>query len=62
MIFIKDDTSTSDENVDKLTREFEIHYRACIGLLIYLLSTRMDLSFVVHKLVKFKLKPGKVHF
>ena len=50
MIFTEDDTSTGDEQVEKLTREFNIHYRACIGSLIYLLSTRVDLSFAVHKL------------
>ena len=61
-IFTKDDTYTSDEQVDKLTREFNIHYRACIGSLIYLLSTRVDLSFAVHKLAKFSANPGKVHF
>ena len=32
MIFTKDDASTSDEQVDKLTREFNIHCRAFIGL------------------------------
>ena len=53
MIFTKEDVSTSDEQVEKLTREFNIHYRACIGSLIYLLSTRVDLSFAVHKLEKF---------
>ena len=62
MIFTKYDTSTSDEQVDKLTREFRIHYGACIGSLIYLLSTIVDLSFSVHKLTKFSEKPGKVHF
>ena len=41
MIFTKEDVSTSDEQVEKLTREFNIHYRACIGSLIYLLSTRV---------------------
>ena len=30
MIFTKDDTSTSDEQVENLTREFNIHYRAYI--------------------------------
>ena len=40
MIFTKADISTSDEQVEKLTREFNINYRACIGSLIYLLSTR----------------------
>ena len=31
MILNKNYLSTSDEKVDKLTREFNIHYRACIG-------------------------------
>ena len=53
MIFKKDDTSNRDEKVDKLNREFNIQYRAFIGLLIYLFSTRVDLSFAVHKLAKF---------
>ena len=44
MIFTKGDTFTSDEQVEKLTRESNIHYRACIGSLIYLLSTIMYLS------------------
>ena len=38
MIFTKADASTNDEQVEKLTREFNIHYRSCIGSLIYLLS------------------------
>ena len=62
IIFTKEDTSTSDEQVEKLTREFNIHYRSCIGSLIYLLSTRVDLSFAVHKLAKLSANPGKVHF
>ena len=55
MIFTKEDVSSSDEQVEMLTREYNIHYRACIGYLIYLLSTRVDLSFAVHKLAKFQL-------
>ena len=62
MIFTKEDVSTSDEQVDKLTREYNIHYRACIGSLIYLLSKRVDLSFVVQKLAKVLANTGKVHF
>ena len=62
IIFTKEDVSTSDEQVQKLTREYNIHYRACIVSLIYLLSTRVDLSFSVHKLAKFPVNPGKVHF
>ena len=30
MIFTKADASTRDEQVEKLTSEFNIHYRACI--------------------------------
>ena len=48
--------------LESLTREYNIHYRACIGSLINLLSTRVDLSFAVHKLAKFSANPGKVHF
>ena len=62
MIFTKDDTSTRDEQVEKLTREFNSHYRDLIGSLIYLLSKIVDLSFAVHKLEKFSAKSGKVHF
>ena len=62
MVFTKEGVSTSDEQVEKLTREYNIHYRACISSLIYLLSTRVDLSFAVHKLEKFLVNPGKVHF
>ena len=62
MVFIKEDLSTSDEQVKKLTREYNIHYRACIGSLIYLLSTRVDLNFAVQKLAKFSANPGKLHF
>ena len=62
MIFTKEDVSTSDEKVEKLTREYNIHYRACIVSLIYLLSTRVDLSFAVHKLEFILENPGMVHF
>ena len=62
MIFTKEDVSTSDEQVEKLTREYNIYYKSCIGSLIYLLSKIVDLSFAVHKLAKFSANPGKVHF
>ena len=52
-IFTKEDVSTGDEQDEKLTREYNIHYRACIGSLIYILYTRADLSFAVHKLAMF---------
>ena len=55
-------SSSSVEQVEKLKREYNIHYRACIGYLIYILSTRVDLSFAVHKLANVSANPGKVHF
>ena len=54
MIFTKVDASTSDEQVEKFNREFNIHYRACIGSLVYLLSTRVDSSSSMHKLALFQ--------
>ena len=62
MIFTKEDVSTSYEQVENLTREYNIHYISCIGSLIYILSTRVELSFEVHKLARFSADPGKVHF
>ena len=53
MIFTKADAYTSDEQIKKLTRELNIHYRACIVSLLYLSYTRLDLSFALHKLAMF---------
>ena len=60
MIFTKADASSSDEQVEKLTRELYIHYRACIGPFIYLLSIILYLKFSVHKLAKCSSNPGKL--
>ena len=35
IIFTKSDAYTSDNQVENFTRELNIHYRACIGSLIY---------------------------
>ena len=53
---------TSDEKVENLNWEFKIHYRAFIGPLIYLLYTRIYLSFAEQKLEKFLSNPSKVYF
>ena len=53
ILFNKADSSTSDDQVENFNREFNIHYRTYIGSLIYLLSTRVYLSFAVHKLAIF---------
>ena len=49
-------------SVLKLTREFNIQYRAHIGSLIYILSKRVKLGFAVQKLAKYSANPGNVHF
>ena len=62
MIFTIADASISDEQIKKLARELNLHYRACIGWFICLLSTIVDLSFAVHKLAIFSSNHGEVHF
>ena len=62
MILTKEYASTSIEKVKVLPREYNIYYRACVGSLIYLLSTRVNLCFSVQKLEKFSSNTGKVHF
>ena len=61
MIFTKADACTSDDQVEKITSEFNINYRACIRSLIHLLSRRVYLSFSVQKLSIFPSNPSKVH-
>ena len=62
MIFTKADASTSDEQVQKLNRELNVHNRYYIGSLIDLLSKRGDFTFTVHKLETFSANPGKLNF
>ena len=62
MILTKADASTNNDKVKNLTREFNIHYRACISSLVYLFSKRVHLSFAVQKLAIFSSNSGKVHF
>ena len=62
MIFTKENASTIDYQVKKLTREFNNYYRVCIWSLIYFLSTRVDLSFSLHKLEIFSWNPRKINF
>ena len=61
-IITKYDGCTSDEKVDRLTREINIHHRSCIESLIYLLYTIVNLSFAVQKSETFLSNPGSVHF
>ena len=62
MIFTKSYVYAGDDQVGKLTRSFNMRYKACIVSLIYLLYKRFDLISAVHKLEKFSSNFGKVHF
>ena len=48
MVFTKEDTPTSEKQAEALYREYKIHYRVFVRSTIYILSTRVDLSFAVH--------------
>ena len=62
MIFTKDDASKNDVQVKDLMWKYNVHYRACIGALIYLTATRANILFPVSKLAKFSANPGEKHF
>ena len=62
IIFTKQYASTSDEQAELLSGDYNIHYRYFMGSLIYLLSTIVYLCFSVHNLELFSSNPGKVHF
>ena len=44
-----------------LSRQYNIHYKACVGSLIYLFSSRVDLYLSAHKLEMFSSNNGKVN-
>ena len=49
MKFTKEYSSTSDGKVEVLYIYYKIHYSACVGSLIYILSTIIYLCFSVYK-------------
>ena len=48
--------------MEVLYRDYNIRCRACVGSLVYILSTGVNLCFAVHKLEKCSSNPGKVNF
>jgi hypothetical protein len=56
------DCSVNETSSQQLAVEYNIDYASCIGSLIYLGMTRVDIIFAVNKLAKFTHKPGKIHF
>ncbi len=56
------DCSQDEAKAKQLALEYNIDYASCIGSLIYLGMTRVDIVFAVNKLAKFTHRPGKAHF
>ena len=50
------------KKVELLSIEYSIRYISCVGSLAYLLSTRVDSIYAVHKLEKFSSNTDKLHF
>jgi hypothetical protein len=61
-IATKEDMSKTEEEAIRLEKEYGFAYSSVVGALIYILSTRPDLTFAVSKLAKFMRLPGKRHF
>lgn len=56
-----DNCSTSKNETKKLSEEFNVDFASCVGSLIYLGMTHMDISYAVNKLVKYTRQPGRKH-
>jgi hypothetical protein len=57
-----DDCSLDEVAAEHLSVEYNVNYASCIGSLIYLTMTRMDITHAVNKLAKFSHRTGKSHF
>ncbi len=56
------DCSVDDASSRQLAVEYNIDYASCVGSLIYLGMTRVDIVYAINKLAKFTHKPGRIHF
>jgi len=53
------DCSVNETSSQQLAVEYNIDYASCIGSLIYLGMTRVDIIFAVNKLAKFTINQAK---
>ena len=58
----KADGPSSKAESDTLLERYGISYPSCIGALIYLTATQLELDFTVHKLARFMSGPGDCHY
>ena len=57
-----DDNSVDETAAGVLSSEFNLDFASCVGALIYLALSRLDISHAVNKLAKFTRRPGRKHF
>jgi transposase InsO family protein len=57
-----DDNSVDEAAAEALSNEFNLDVASCVGALIYLALTRVDISHAVNKMAKYTRRPGKNHF
>jgi hypothetical protein len=53
-----EDCSETEEKAMVLSEEYKLDFASCIGSLIYLSKTRVDITFTVNKLAKYMRKAG----
>ncbi len=57
-----DDCSVDEITAELLKTEYNIDFASCVGSLIYLEMTHVDISYAVIKMAKYTRKPGRKHF
>jgi len=57
-----DDNSPNEAAAGELSNEFNLDFGSCVGALIYLALTRVDICHAVNKLAKYTRLPGRNHF
>ena len=57
-----DDNLVDETAAGVLSSEFNLDFASCVGALIYLALSRLDISHAVNKLAKFTRRPGRKHF
>jgi hypothetical protein len=52
----------NEKDSTALQSEYNIDFASCVGSLIYLGMTRVDISYAVNKMAKYTRNPGRKHF
>jgi transposase InsO family protein len=57
-----DDNSVDETAAEVLSSEYNLDFASCVGALIYLALSRIDIIHAVNKMAKFTRRPGRNHF